>query len=157
MIKTVFETEGLLGWTDDFNEYCTQILHFVYAEKFYIFNCTQLIQTTASTNAKAFYRERSFQSLMRLFYFYSGLKHTIESAVFGSDLNMQSIGELQQYMCGVFHMMLGKLEAYQFICPHIFLVSQKTKLIAENLIDPKKEVYCDTVVKAVETRVHQMY
>jgi hypothetical protein len=25
---------------------------------------------------------------MRLFYFYSGLKHTIESAVFGSDLNM---------------------------------------------------------------------
>lgn len=23
MIKTVFETEGLLGWTDDFNNYCT--------------------------------------------------------------------------------------------------------------------------------------
>jgi len=48
-------------------------------------------------------------------------------------------------------MMLGKLDAYQFICPHIFLVSQKTKLIAENLVDPKNEVYCETVVKAVET------
>jgi len=90
---------------------------------------------------------------MRLFYFYSGLKLTIEESIYGSDLNMQSIGELQQYMCGVFQMMLGKLDAYQFICPHIYLVSQKTKLIAENLVDSKNEVHCDTVVKAVEARV----
>ena len=40
MIKTVFETEGLLGWTDEFNNYCARILDFVNAEKFYIFTCT---------------------------------------------------------------------------------------------------------------------
>ncbi len=119
MIKTVFETEGLLGWTDEFNQYCDNIIDFVLAEKFYIYTCTSLIQTTASTNAKAFYRERAFHSLLRLFYFYSGLKSTIELGVYGSDLNMESIGELQQYMCGLFDMMMGRLDAYQFIAPHI--------------------------------------
>ena len=54
-------------------------------------------------------------------------------------------------------MMVAKLDAYQFICPHIYLVSQKTKLIAENLIDHNKEIHCDTVIKSVETRVQQMY
>ena len=95
MMKTVFETEGLLGWTDDFNAYCDKIIDFVHTEKFYIYTCTSLIQTTASTNAKAFYRERAFHSLLRLFYFYSGLKTTIELDLYGSDLNMESIGELQ--------------------------------------------------------------
>lgn len=95
MIKTVFETEGLLGWTDEFNKYCDHILDFVNAEKFYIYTCTQLIQTTASTNAKAFYRERAYNSSSRLFYFYAGLKAVIEEKSYGADLNMQSIGELQ--------------------------------------------------------------
>jgi hypothetical protein len=40
MIKTVFETEGLLGWTDEFNSFCDKILDFVHAEKFYIFTCS---------------------------------------------------------------------------------------------------------------------
>ena len=94
MIKTVFETEGLLGWTDEFNDYCEKILDYVLAEKFYIFTCSQLIQPTPNTNAKSFYRERSFQSLLRLFYFYAGLKEIVEKRRYGSDLNMGSIGEL---------------------------------------------------------------
>lgn len=39
MIRTVFETEGLLGWTDAFTTFCERILDFVIAEKFYIFTC----------------------------------------------------------------------------------------------------------------------
>lgn len=39
IIKTVFETEGLLGLTDEFTSYCDKILDFVTAEKFYIFTC----------------------------------------------------------------------------------------------------------------------
>ena len=77
MIKTVFETEGLLGWTDDFNDFCVKVLDFVNTEKFYIYTCTQMIQVTASTNAKAFYRERAFHLVLRLFYFYAYLKQSI--------------------------------------------------------------------------------
>ena len=40
MIKTVFETEALLGMTDTFIAFCDKILDFVNAEKFYIFTCT---------------------------------------------------------------------------------------------------------------------
>jgi hypothetical protein len=36
---------------------------------------------------------------------------------------MVSVGELQQYMKGLFEIMMGRLEAYQFISPHIFLVA----------------------------------
>jgi hypothetical protein len=43
MIKAVFETEGLLGWSDEFNGYCENILDFVMAEKFYIFTCSLLL------------------------------------------------------------------------------------------------------------------
>jgi len=112
MIKTVFETEGLLGWTDEFNSYCDRILDFVNAEKFYIYTCSQLVQPTANTNAKTFYRERSFQSILRLFFFYAGLKEIVEQQRYGSDLNMVSVGELQTYMKGLFEMMMGRLEAY---------------------------------------------
>jgi hypothetical protein len=49
---------------------------------------------------------------LRLFYFYSGLKTTVEVGVYGTDLNMDSIGELQQYMSGLFDMMMGRLDAY---------------------------------------------
>lgn len=135
MIKAVFETEGLLGWTDEFNSYCDNIMDFVMAEKFYIFTCTQLIQTTANTNAKAFYRERSFQSLLRLFFFYASLKELVEKGTYGTDLNMLSIGELQTYMKGLFEMMMTKLESYQFITPHICLVSQKSQLLVQHLSD----------------------
>jgi hypothetical protein len=90
---------------------------------------------------------------LRLFYFYSGLKTTVEVGVYGTDLNMDSIGELQQYMSGLFDMMMGRLDAYQFIAPHICHVCQKTKLIVEHLIDTNKELHCETVVKAFEAKV----
>ena len=70
---------------------------------------------------------------------------------------MDSIGELQQYMCGLFDMMMGRLDAYQFIAPHICHVCQKTKLIVEHLIDTNKELHCETVVKAFEAKVQQMH
>lgn len=49
---------------------------------------------------------------MRLFYFYAGLKDTVEKRTYGTDLNMESIGELQQYMRGLYEMIMGRLEAY---------------------------------------------
>ena len=92
MIKTVFETEGLLGMTDKFSDYCDKILDFVFAEKFYIFTSIHMIQTK---NPKTFYRERSFKGLLRVFYFLANLKEVIENKTFGKDLNMDSIKELQ--------------------------------------------------------------
>ena len=92
MIKTVFETEGLLGMTDNFIGFCDKILDFVTAEKFYIFTCVYMVN---STNSKVFYRERSFTALLRIFYFLANLKETIELKTFGKDLNMDSIKELQ--------------------------------------------------------------
>ena len=43
MIKTVFETEGLLGITTEFVLYCEQILDFVHAEKFYMYTCIHML------------------------------------------------------------------------------------------------------------------
>ena len=60
-------------------------------------------------------------------------------------------------MCGLFDMMMGRLDAYQFISPHICLVCQKTKLIVEHLIDTSKEVHCETVVKAFEAKVFSLH
>ncbi len=60
-------------------------------------------------------------------------------------------------MCGLFQIMMSKLDAYQFICPHIYLVAQKMKLITENLLDQKVEVHVETVVNNVESKVQQMY
>ena len=54
-------------------------------------------------------------------------------------------------------MMMSRLDAYQFISPHICLVCQKTKLIVEHLIDTSKEVHCETVVKAFEAKVYSMH
>ena len=71
MIKTVFETEGLLGMTESFTSYCDKIIDFVVAEKFYIFTCVYMIN---SNNPKDFYRERSLFSLLRIFYFLASLK-----------------------------------------------------------------------------------
>lgn len=76
MIKTVFETEGLLGMTESFTSYCDKIIDFVSAEKFYIFTCVHMIN---SANPKDFYRERSLLSLLRIFYFLASLKETIEN------------------------------------------------------------------------------
>ena len=115
MIKTVFETEGLLGQTDAFTEYCDKILDFVAAEKFYIFTCACMINTA---DPKVFYRERSFKSLLRIFYFLANLKETIEDGRFSKqDLNAESIKELRQFLLGLIDILLGKLEAYQFIYP----------------------------------------
>lgn len=71
MIKTVFETEGLLAQTEGFFKYCDSIVNFALAEKFYIFTCVNLIQ---STNPKSFYRERVLKSLIRFFYFLANIK-----------------------------------------------------------------------------------
>lgn len=158
MIKTVFETEGLLGWTDEFNSFCERILDFVTAEKFYIYTCSQLIQTTLTTNAKAFYRERSFSSLMRVFYFYANLKQIIENKIYGSDLNMASIGEFQQYMRGLYEMMMGRLDAYQFISPHILLVCQKSQYIVDHLCEVDgSSIHVETVVKQLKHSVEQLF
>jgi len=93
MIKTVFETEGLLGYTDEFTAYCDKILDFVSAERFYIFTCAHMVN---SANPKVFYRERSFKSLLRIFYFLANLKQTIENNTFSKqDLNAESIKELR--------------------------------------------------------------
>jgi hypothetical protein len=60
-------------------------------------------------------------------------------------------------MSGLFDMMMGRLDAYQFIAPHICLVCQRTKLIVDHLIDTNKELHCETVVKAFEAKVQQMH
>ena len=116
MIKTVFETEGLLAMTDEFNQYCERTVDFVMAEKFYLFTCIHMLSIT---NPKTFYRERSFKTQLRLFHFLADLKQAIEEKRFGKDLNMDSIRELQQYMMGIFEILLCKLEPYEFICPQV--------------------------------------
>ena len=93
MIKTVFETEGLLGQTPVFIDYCDKIMDFVFAEKFYIFTCVHLVN---STDPQSFYRERSFRALLRVFYLLADLKIKIERKTFSSkDLNIDSIKDLQ--------------------------------------------------------------
>jgi hypothetical protein len=81
----------------------------------------------------------------------------IEQKTYGTDLNMESIGELQQYMRGLFQMFMGRLDAYQFISPHICLVCAKTQLLVDHLVDNSKEVHGETVVKALEQRIQEMY
>lgn len=110
IIKAVFETEGLLGLTDEFTSYCDTIIDFVTAEKFYIFTCVQMVN---STNPKVFYRERALRSHLRIFYFLANLKETVEERKFSrQDLNSDSIKELRQYMLGLIGILLGKLESY---------------------------------------------
>lgn len=61
-------------------------------------------------------------------------------------------------MRGIFEIMLGKLEAYQFIAPHVCLVCRKTQLLVEHLTEGGKEgVHSEAVVKGVEARVHVMF
>eukprot|EP00347_Sterkiella_histriomuscorum_P001314 403372510 len=151
MIKTVFETEGLLGMTETFTSYCDKILDFVHAEKFYIFTCVQMIN---STNPKDFYRERSLFSLLRIFYFLASLKEVIENQTFGKDLNLDSIRELQQYMLGLFEILLGKLDTYQYINPNIIFVCQKSNTIMEHLID--QELYGEAIVKSLQAKFQTM-
>jgi len=79
MIKTVFDTEGLLAQTDQFLHYCESIVNFAIADKFYIFTCVNLIQ---SANPKMFFRERVFKSLLRFFYFLANLKEQIEQKTY---------------------------------------------------------------------------
>ena len=68
---------------------------------------------------------------------------------------MDSIKELQQYMLGLFEILLGKLEAYQYISPHIVLVCAKSKLMMENLLD--SEIHGEAIVKSLENKIQQMY
>lgn len=73
---------------------------------------------------------------------------------------MVSVGELQQYMKGLFEIMMGRLEAYQFISPHIFLVAQKSQLLVEHLIDNPNEIgaiHGESVVKGLIMKIEQMY
>lgn len=160
MIKTVFETEGLLGMTDQFTSYCDKILDFVSAEKFYIFTCVHMIN---STNPKVFYRERSFKSLLRIFYFLANLKETIENNTFSKqDLNTESIKELRQYMLGLLEMLLGKLEAYQYIYPQIIAVVEKSKEMVKHLSNREtgyqdtQDVHGEAIVKSLETKIQLM-
>ncbi|CDW75850.1 UNKNOWN [Stylonychia lemnae] len=151
MIKTVFETEGLLGMTEQFTSYCDKIIDFVIAEKFYIFTCVHMIN---SNNPRDFYRDRSLLSSLRIFYFLASLKQTIEEQVFGKDLNLDSIKELQQYMLGLFEILLGKLETYQYINPNIIYVCQKSNTMMEHLID--KEIHGDSIVKTLQAKFQQI-
>ena len=93
IIKAVFETESLLAMTDSFTSYCERIIDFVFAEKFYMFTCIHMLKIS---NHKIFYRERSFKSMLRLFYFLAELRIAIEERRFSNsrDLNMESIKEL---------------------------------------------------------------
>jgi hypothetical protein len=145
MIKAVFETEGLLGMTDEFTQYCEKILDFVIAEKFYIFTCVQMIN---STNPKVFYRERAFKSLLRIFYFLANFKQAIENNTFSKqDLNADSIKQLREYMLGLIDMLLGKLEAYQFIYPQIIIVVEKTREMVKHLSDKEsQEIHGEAIV-----------
>jgi division protein CdvB (Snf7/Vps24/ESCRT-III family) len=73
---------------------------------------------------------------------------------------MHSIGELQSFMNGLFEMMMGKLEAYQFITPHIVFVCQKSQLLVEHLTENQNEiggVHSQTVVKSVIAKVEALF
>jgi hypothetical protein len=63
-------------------------------------------------------------------------------------------------MKGLFEMLMGRLDAYQFIAPHICLVCQKSQLLVEHLSDDpssKDRVHSSTVVRFVEKKIQDMY
>jgi hypothetical protein len=43
VVKTVFETEGLLAQSEEFCTYCENIINFVTVEKFYMFTTVNLV------------------------------------------------------------------------------------------------------------------
>ena len=58
-------------------------------------------------------------------------------------------------MLGLFEILLGKLEAYQYISPHILLICQKSELLIKNLADT--EIRGDVIVKSLENKIAIMY
>ena len=67
---------------------------------------------------------------------------------------MDAVKELQLYMLGLVEILLGRLQSYYFISPHILLVVNKSKLILEHLID--QEIHGEAIVKSFEMRVDAM-
>jgi hypothetical protein len=88
---------------------------------------------------------------LRIFYFLANLKEIIENKTYGKDLNMDSIKELQQYMLGLIEILMGKLEAYYYISPHIILVCQKSNIMMENMIS--REVRGEAIVTSLENKI----
>lgn len=121
----MFETESLLNESEQitgYRKYCAKVVQYTVIETYYIFTVCNLMQ---SNDQKTFYRERVLHMSLRMLYLLADIKEKIDRDVFGTEIELRSIADLQDYLSNLQGILLARVKAYELVNPLEVLIAEK--------------------------------
>jgi hypothetical protein len=68
-----------------------------------------------------------------MLYLLADIKDKIDADVFGSDIELHSIADLQDYLSNLQRILITRIKAYELVNPLEVLVAEKQQFIIDNL------------------------
>ena len=68
-----------------------------------------------------------------MLYLLADVKEKIDTDVFGNEIQLQSIAELQDYLSNLQRILIAKIKAYELVNPLEVLIAEKQQFLIENL------------------------
>jgi len=70
---------------------------------------------------------------LRTFYLLADIKEKIESDVFGSEIELRSLADLQDYLSNLQGILIARVRAYELVNPLEVLIAEKQQFLIERL------------------------
>ena len=89
-----------------------------------------------------------------MLYLLADIKEKIDNDVFGSEIELRSIADLQDYLSNLQRILITRIKAYELVNPLEVLIAEKQQYIIDNL--SSKETIPTNIIEDFEMRFKEI-